>query len=42
MLSLNISLVYVIINLLFIGAGLNAELLPKGFSPGGEAVRKAD
>ena len=33
---------YVIINLLFIGAGLNAELLPKGFSPGGEAVRKAD
>jgi len=24
------------------GAGLNAELLPKGFSPGGEAVRKAD
>ncbi len=25
---------YVIINLLFIGAGLNAELLPKGFSPG--------
>ena len=24
---------YVIINLLFIGAGLNAELLPKGFSP---------
>ena len=33
---------YVIINLLFIGAGLNAELFPKGFSPGGEAVRKAD
>lgn len=33
---------YVIINLLFIGAGLNAELLPKGFSPGGETVRKAD
>lgn len=33
---------YVIINLLFIGAGLNAELLPKGFSPGGEAVHKAD
>ena len=33
---------YVIINLLFIGAGLNAELLPKGFSPRGEAVRKAD
>ena len=33
---------YVIINLLFIGAGLNAELLPKDFSPGGEAVRKAD
>ena len=33
---------YVIINLLFIGSGLNAELLPKGFSPGGEAVRKAD
>ena len=33
---------YVIINLLFIGAGLNAELLPKGFSPGGEAFRKAD
>ena len=33
---------YVIINLLFIGAGLNAELLPKGFSPKGEAVRKAD
>lgn len=33
---------YVIINLLFIGAGLNAELLPKGFSPGGEAVREAD
>ena len=33
---------YVIINLLFIGAGLNAELLLKGFSPGGEAVRKAD
>ena len=33
---------YVVINLLFIGAGLNAELLPKGFSPGGEAVRKAD
>lgn len=33
---------YVIINLLFIGAGLNAELLPKGFSPGEEAVRKAD
>ena len=33
---------YVIINLLFIGAGLNAELLPKGFAPGGEAVRKAD
>ena len=33
---------YVIINLLFIGAGLNAELRPKGFAPGGEAVRKAD
>ena len=33
---------YVIINLLFIGAGLTAELLPNGFSPGGEAVRKAD
>ena len=33
---------YVIINLLFIGAGLNAELFSKGFSPGGEAVRKAD
>lgn len=33
---------YVIINLLFIGAGLNAELLLKGLSPGGEAVRKAD
>ena len=33
---------YVIINLLVIGAGLNAELLPNGFSPGGEAVRKAD
>ena len=33
---------YVIINLLFIGAGLNAELLPKGRSPEGEVVRKAD
>ena len=33
---------YVIINLLFIGAGLNAELLPKGFSRRGVAVSKAE
>lgn len=33
---------YVIINLLFIGAGLNAELLPKGLPPERGAVRKAN